>query len=324
MNGERRRGEVQQAAGGLLLGATADELEGERIETATHRAHHPQHRAGRPTNPRYRARAQINCRSIRRPLSPLLSDLDREMWRLFQSGQVPIPRLHVERLRPPAPTLPDEVCAELLRTRAPRRPGLTDDGWAHSDVEPLARIALGRAALADGPLEQAVIATVYDYLMCADTLGQARDGYAGRLAHRLGAGAMLPDPDAAKRQQQQLIERRVSRELECALDRNQRVEERGRLEQMLSEVIDKLDLRRLKDCSPRQRVAARGLAEHLREVRSEVTAARAWEALRAAESQGRDPLTRAGELLEQIKLERTPGSRSPPVPRPFGAAADPS
>ncbi len=73
---------------------------------------------------------------------------------------------------------------------------------------------------------------------------------------------------------------------------------------MLSEVIDKLDLRRLKDCSPRQRVAARGLAEHLREVRSEVTAARAWEALRAAESQGRDPLTRAGELLEQIKLER--------------------
>ncbi len=125
------------------------------------------------------------------PLSPLLSDLDREMWRLFQSGQVPIPRLHVERLRPPAPTLPDEL-RELLRTEL--RAGLTDDGWAHSDVEPLARIALGRAALADGPLEQAVIATVYDYLMCADTLGQARDGYAGRLAHRLGAGAMLPRP----------------------------------------------------------------------------------------------------------------------------------
>ena len=129
------------------------------------------------------------------PLVPSLADLDQEMYRLFQSGQVAIPRLRVERLRPPAPALPDEL-RELLRTEL--RAGLTDDGWAHSDVEPLARIALGRAALTDGPLEQAVIATVFDYLLCADTLGQAQYGFAGRLAPRLGAGAMLPDPDAAQ------------------------------------------------------------------------------------------------------------------------------
>ena len=40
-----------------------------------------------------------------------------------------------------------------------------------------------------------MIATVYDYLLCADTLGQARDGYAGRLAPRLGdGGTACPTP----------------------------------------------------------------------------------------------------------------------------------
>ena len=39
-------------------------------------------------------------------------------------------------------------------------------------------------------------------------------------------------------------------------------------------------------------------------MRSEVTAARTWEALRDAESLARDPVTRAGELLQQIGRER--------------------
>ena len=149
------------------------------------------------------------------------------------------------------PALPTEL-RELLRTEL--RAGLTDDGWAHSDVEPLARIALGRAALSDGLLERAVIATVYDYLLCADTLAQARDGYAGRLARRPGAGGLVADPDAAQQQQQQLAERQLSREVERALERDRFVEKRGRLERMLLEALDRLDLRRLKSCSPGQRV----------------------------------------------------------------------
>jgi hypothetical protein len=59
--------------------------------------------------------------------------------------------------------------------------GLTEDGGRHSDVEPVARIALGRAALTSGPLEQAVLATVLDYLTCAATLHHTRPGFAGRL-----------------------------------------------------------------------------------------------------------------------------------------------
>ena len=101
-----------------------------------------------------------------------------------------------------------------------------------------------------------MIATAYDYLTCADTLGQARDGYAGRLAHRLGDGAMRPDPDAAQRQREELYARRLEREIARAIDRDKLVEERGYLEQMLNEAIAVFDLHKLKACSLPQRFAA--------------------------------------------------------------------
>lgn len=158
--------------------------------------------------------------------------------RRIESAQLPVPRLRLDQLRPRAPALPDDLY-ELLRTEP--REGLTDDGWAHSDVEPLARIALGRAVLADGPLEHAVLEAAYDYVACADTLRHARDGYAGRLAPGLGDGALRPDPDAAQRQPQELIERRFLRDVERTLERDQLVEERGDLEQMLNEAIAMFD-----------------------------------------------------------------------------------
>jgi hypothetical protein len=101
---------------------------------------------------------------------------------------------------------------------------------------------VGRAVLADGPLEHAMLETAYDYLACADTLRHARDGYAGPLAPRLGDGALRPDPDAAQRQRQELIERRFLSDVERTLERDQLVEERGYLEQMLNEAIAMFDL----------------------------------------------------------------------------------
>jgi hypothetical protein len=199
------------------------------------------------------------------------------------------------------PVLPDEL-RRLLR--AELRAGLTEDGLRHSDVAPLTRLALGLAAITRGPLEEAVLATVYDYLICADTLGHARDGYHDRLTHRLGGGAFLPDAAAAEHQQQQLATLRRNHELEGARDRHRLVEERGRLGQMIDEVIARLDLRRLRDCSTDQRVAARGLAHVLRDDRGNVTAARTWQAMSDAEDQARDPMLRAGELLRQIDQER--------------------
>lgn len=292
--------ELQAAAGGLLLGATADELEGERFELRpTVLVTLNSGPAGLPALDPAHVRRSVVLDTT--PLVPLLDDLDREMWRLFQSGQVAIPRLRLDRLRPPLSALPTEL-RDLLR--AELRAGLTDHGLRHADVESLARIALGRPALTHGPLEQAVIATAYDYLLCADTLGQARDGYASRLQHRLGAGSLLPDPDAAQRQRQELTERRLSREIEQYLERDQLVEDRAGLEQMLTHLIDRLDLRRLKDCSPQQQVAARRIAARLREVRAAVTAARTRQALEAAEGRAQDPSWRAGLLLEQIDQDR--------------------
>jgi hypothetical protein len=312
--------EVQQAAGGLLHGMTADELEGERVEL-------------RPTayitlNTGPDGLRVLHAAHLRRsvvldttPLLPLLSDLDRDMWRLFGSGQVAIPRLRLERIRPPAPALPDGL-RDLLR--AELRAGLTDEGLRSSEPEPLARIALGRAAITAGPLEQAVLATAYDYLLCADTLGQARDGYHERLAHRLGAGAMIPDPDAAEGQRRQLVVRRRSRELDRANDRHRLIEQRGRLTQMLDEVLDQLDGRRLRDCSADQRVAARGLADRLRAVRADVTAARTSRALSIAEDHARDPMQRAGELCRQIDHERHRRQEIQAALHPCSAPAGPS
>jgi hypothetical protein len=73
---------------------------------------------------------------------------------------------------------------------------------------------------------------------------------------------------------------------------------------MLDEAIDRLDLRRLKNCTAQQRVDTHGIAERLREVRADVTAARTRDTLTAAEARARDPLQRAGELHQQIEQER--------------------
>jgi hypothetical protein len=291
--------ELQAAAGGLLLGATADELEGTRFELrpTTYITLNSGPAGLRDLDPAHVRRSVVIDTA---PLVPLLDDLDWGVRRI-ESGQVPVPRLHLDQLRPPAPALPDDLY-ELLRTELRER--LNDDGWAHSDVEPLARIALGRAAFADGPLEQAVLEAAYDYLVCADTLGHAVAGYAGRLAPRLGDGMLVPDPDAAQLQRQQLIERRLVREVERAVSRGRFVEQRARLAQMLVEAIAQLDLRRLRDCSLSQRVDAYGIAAHLREVCAEVTSARSQETLEAADSWAQDPLRRAGELVRQIDQER--------------------
>jgi hypothetical protein len=292
---------VQAAAGGLLLGNAVDELEGERFEL-------------RPTvyvtlNTSREGLQALHSAHVRRSvvldttsLKPLLANLDRDMDRLLESGEVPIPRLSVEQLRPPVRALPRDL-RELMRSEL--RAGLTDDGWELTQVEAIARIAIGRAALTDGDLEQAVLATVYDYLTCAGTLDHARPDYSARLAHRLGAGALLPSPEAAHQQREAIEQHRRQRAQERAVDRDQFVEMRARLKREIKTMIDKLNLRGLRNCSPEQQRDAYGLAERLREVLPDIAAAESWETLQAADDRARDPYERAVELLAEVERERS-------------------
>jgi hypothetical protein len=296
---EKAPPDVKAAAGLLLLGSTTAEHEGE-LRTIRPLVYVTLNSARDGLRELHAAHVRRSVVVDTGPLRPLLIDVDLDMAQLFD-GSGRIPRLSLEQLKPPLTALPPDLW-RLLRDEL--RAGLTEDGWALSDTEPLARIALGYAALTRGDPEQAVLAVAFNALSCASTLGHTVAGYIDRLGPRLAGGALLPDAGGAEEQQRQLATLRRSRELERARDRHRLVEERGRLEQMLDEVLARLDLRRLQDCSADQRVTARGLAEVLRDTRGNVTAARTWQALSDAQEQARDPVLRAGELLRQIDRER--------------------
>lgn len=260
--------DVRAAAGGLLLGNAAAELEGERF-------------AIRPTiyvtlNTGSDGLSALHEAHVRRsvvldtaPLRELLADVDENMARLFAKA---LPHLALERIRSPAPALPPELRAQL---RSELRAGLTDQGWRCSDVEPLARIALGRAAITGGDLEQAVTATVLDYLTCAATLGHTAAGALGRLGAKLGGnGVLMPDPAAAEGQleRRHLAER--GRQSRAAAARLEFVAARARA--MATTIAARDAMGRSRD------VERQAIAQALTEAAGDLRAARSVAALQTA------------------------------------------
>jgi hypothetical protein len=186
--------EVRAAAGGLLLGSTAAELEGERF-TIRPTVYVTLNTGPEGLDALHEAHVRRSVVLNTAPLRQLLDDIDEDMARLFGGGRLVIPRLALQRVRPAVSELPAEL-RQMLRVEL--RAGLTDAGWQHTDVEPLARVAVGRAALTGSELDQAVLATALDYLSCAATLGHVVPGFAARIAGQLGAvGSLLPDAAAA-------------------------------------------------------------------------------------------------------------------------------
>lgn len=205
--------QVRRVASGLLLGQTAAELEGEEI-------------AVRPTvllclNSGPAGLGVLHEAYLRRSvvldtseLQGLLEDMDEAAERLFREAA--IPTLSLARRRPPAERLPADVRKQL---RLELKANLTPAGWALADVEAISRLALGRAALTAGDLEQAALATALDYLSCAATVGQAEADFALRLGPALGGdGALRPDPAsaAAEADQRRVTARRTERETVAA------------------------------------------------------------------------------------------------------------
>ncbi|TAN31374.1 hypothetical protein EPN29_13520 [bacterium] len=264
--------DVRKAAGQLLMGYVATELEGARVEIR------PSVMVCLNTGPE--GLAVLNQAYVRRSvvldtgaLTGLLDDIDEAMRRLYR--RVAIPRLDLDHLRPPAQELPDEERKEL---RDDLRQGLTQEGWQLCDVEALSRLALGRAALqADNDLRRAAHATALDYLTCSATVGHAVPGFASRVSRELGGrGPLGPDPAAAQAEVEARRVAKLDAERREAEARIKFEAERERLAALLVEARTALGHSR----NPQARALMVGLASAAREVRgarSRETLALAWQ-----------------------------------------------
>ncbi len=194
--------EVRQAAAVLLLGRTREVHEGCEIEMRPHVLCTLNPGGARTLAEAVRRRAVLLDTAA---LRPLLRDVDEALRR---AAAVPMPVLALDALavRP----LPDEARADLRRRL---REAMTDDGWALADVEPLARVAAGRAALGMEP-GAAAAAVATDFLLVAATWGGVRED------------ALRPDERALLRARAQQVEtRRAAEALELEARRGECVAE---------------------------------------------------------------------------------------------------
>jgi hypothetical protein len=206
---------VQQAAGGLLLGTSTFDIEGEAFEarplvmvTLNSRNVRPESLDRVMPEPFVRRSVVLNTE----PLAPLLGDLDLVAHELFSGWSIPPLGLTEPAC---AMELPDDI---RLWLRAQLRQALTDDGWRLCDIEPLVRLTLGRTALMrDASLQTVAAATVADYLSCAATLpGQVRPDWQPPAWQTVeGAVELAPNTVQAELEAAQL----VSIEQEAALER---------------------------------------------------------------------------------------------------------
>ena len=124
------------------------------------------------------------------PLEPLLRDLPTVNERLFAGA---IPHLSLDKCRPPG-ELPQDVRDELRRALGEL---LTERGFRQCDQRAIQRMTLGRAGLTgSSDLRGAAMATVADYWVCAQTVGEGRLAPPAWFIELLG-GAMIPNLPAA-------------------------------------------------------------------------------------------------------------------------------
>lgn len=262
--------------------------------------------------PEYRRRAVVLDTT---PLLPLLRDIDLAARHVLEPGV--LPRLDLDKLRPPATKLDDED-RDLLRSLL--RAVLTDEAWRETDRVGLELAVLGRLAFMgdSSSLESAVLGTVVDYVSCAATIGQVTDGGLGLLhaaargdasAGYGGAVGVLTALETAKTERETLEVQRGKAARKVRVERHRedldlvgaRAAMRTRLEdtaKMISHV------------PPSVRAYAAGIRSQLRRLAEDISASRSAEALSDLVDLAAEPIRKAEELRLILDTERA-GEPSP-------------
>lgn len=287
-----RAGELKAAALKLLQGDAAQELEGDRFGI-------------RPTvmvcfNARPdQLTAMVGEAYVRRsavldttPLAPLLLEVATVVRRIRRPGTVP--SIDLRAYVPPAAELAEELWQQLHALLGRE---LTAEGRALADVEAISRWVLGRAPFVGGDLELATLATAFDYLTTAATVGHAREGYAQRLRAELGADALLlPDTGAVAAEGDQRA--RAARD-----GRQRNLDEQLQLSaahEQLRAVIDAGRKPLLRQTDPEARAVAQALKRALDELAVRKSAAGLEEVLESAKPW----LERGARWVQQHEAER--------------------
>ncbi|MFQ5852622.1 MAG: hypothetical protein ACE5JU_18850 [Candidatus Binatia bacterium] len=109
------------------------------------------------------------------PIRTELEDMDLVAYELFDGK--PLPALNPKRVAPTKDHLTDE---EFRLLRQLLKENVTDVGWGLMDTQPTVLLVLGCSALLKD-IRESIYQTIYDRLICAETLGHTRPGWRGRL-----------------------------------------------------------------------------------------------------------------------------------------------
>jgi hypothetical protein len=233
------------------------------------------------------------------PLRAVTADLDETARRLARAA---LPLVDPD-LVPPAPELP-ELARRRLRDIL--RGCLTDRGWELVDVEAIARLALGRWAVAPADAEAAVLSVAADYLLVSATRpGLVEPDWPPRLEAIVG-GAVGPIATtlASARARRAAGEQDRASAARTALDLSLALAgERERLRDALDHAVRSAPRGRDLALHERGTIAtARGTARPFRDA---LAAARSLDALHELDERlGREVLAPLGAVSEAVEKRR--------------------
>jgi hypothetical protein len=247
---------------------------------------------GKPAriDPAYRRRSVVLDTTA---LEPLLGDIEEAARAVLDD----LPRLDLNRLRPPLTELPADARGELKEAL---RWGLTEPGWRMVDTRSLELAALGRMALVGCDAMTAALATVLDYCACAATVGEADTRELPALQRALASQLPLRAAiEAAQTEQATLEAATATRLLEA---QRQTLALVGARQAMAQRLLDAE--RQIANVPAVHRAEAAGLRARLGAIRQKVLASRSKATLEEATALADETMASLGLLQAHVEVAR--------------------